>query len=65
MKFLVCLLAACTLAVSGNGAENGVIPKARDGRSLNLGFEEGNLKDWTAVGTAFERQPIRGSIGGW
>jgi len=30
------------------------------GRPLNLGFETGTLADWTAEGTAFKGQPIRG-----
>ena len=33
---------------------------AADGRVLNLDFETGDLTDWTATGTAFERQPIEG-----
>ena len=31
-----------------------------DGRPLNLDFETGTLKDWTADGTAFRDQPIKG-----
>ncbi|MEX0611854.1 MAG: PVC-type heme-binding CxxCH protein, partial [Pirellulales bacterium] len=33
---------------------------AADGRVLNLDFETGDLSDWVATGTAFERQPIEG-----
>lgn len=29
-----------------------------DGKALNLGFEDGTLKDWTATGDAFEGQPV-------
>jgi len=36
----------------------GVFPKGDDGKPLNLGFEDGTLKDWTATGTAFRGQPI-------
>lgn len=43
-------------------ADNGVVPKARDGRTLNLGFEDGSLRDWTAEGNAFDRQPVRGDV---
>ena len=36
----------------------GVLPKADDGRELNLGFEDGTLRDWTAQGEAFQGQPV-------
>ena len=39
----------------------GVFPKGDDGKPLNLGFEDGTLKDWTATGTAFRGQPIDGN----
>ncbi len=29
---------------------------------LNLGFEDGTLRDWTATGDAFEKQPVKGEI---
>src|SRR5438067_641964 len=38
----------------------GVLPLGKDGRPLNLDFEQGTLQDWTAAGAAFEKQPIRG-----
>jgi putative membrane-bound dehydrogenase-like protein len=37
---------------------SGVVPKDRDGKELNLGFEAGDLRDWTATGDAFEKQPL-------
>ncbi|MCZ6490218.1 MAG: DUF1080 domain-containing protein, partial [Acidobacteria bacterium] len=37
----------------------GVVPTADDGRELNLGFEDGTLRDWTATGDAFAGQPIK------
>jgi hypothetical protein len=41
--------------------EAATIPvKAEDGRELNVGFESGSLKDWTATGTAFDQMPARG-----
>jgi hypothetical protein len=40
--------------------EAGVIPVGADGQPLNLNFETGTLKDWTATGRAFEGQPIKG-----
>ena len=38
----------------------GVLPLGTDGKPLNLDFETGTLKDWTAEGDAFKGQPIRG-----
>lgn len=37
-------------------------PLGADGQPLNLGFEAGTLKDWTASGEAFAKQPIKGPI---
>ncbi len=37
-------------------------PLGPDGQPLNLGFESGTLKGWTASGEAFERQPVKGPI---
>jgi putative membrane-bound dehydrogenase-like protein len=38
----------------------GVLPAGADGKPLNLDFESGTLKDWTAEGDAFKGQPIKG-----
>lgn len=38
----------------------GTVPSDASGRPLNLGFETGNLTDWTAEGTAFQGQPVEG-----
>src|SRR3954466_14441013 len=38
----------------------GVLPVGADGKPLNLDFETGDLKDWTATGDAFKGQPIKG-----
>ena len=46
-------------ADAGNPDE-GFAATAVDGRVLNLDFETGDLKDWTATGSAFEGQPIEG-----
>ncbi|MCP3915419.1 MAG: DUF1080 domain-containing protein [bacterium] len=43
-----------------DGPQGGMRPKDGDGRSLNLGFETGDLTDWTFDGAAFEGQPIEG-----
>src|SRR5439155_20621687 len=40
----------------------GVVPVSADGKPLNLNFETGTLEGWTAVGKAFEGQPIKGDI---
>jgi putative membrane-bound dehydrogenase-like protein len=38
----------------------GTMPAGSDGKPLNLDFESGTLRDWTATGEAFAGQPIRG-----
>jgi putative membrane-bound dehydrogenase-like protein len=43
-----------------DAAAKGIVPTANGGRELNLGFENGDLRDWTAEGNAFEGQPIKG-----
>jgi hypothetical protein len=37
-----------------------IAPKGEDGQALNLNFEAGSLKDWTATGTAFDATPVKG-----
>src|SRR6202453_1053388 len=37
-----------------------VLPVGSDGKPLNLDFETGTLKDWTAEGDAFKGQPVEG-----
>jgi hypothetical protein len=37
-----------------------IAPKGDNGQELNLGFEAGSLKDWTATGTAFDEMPAKG-----
>lgn len=54
-------LAAWVIAGSVWAADRpGELPKTAEGRTLNFDFETGDLRDWTAVGEAFARQPIRG-----
>src|SRR5579871_2197597 len=38
----------------------GVLPRGADGKPLNLDFETGTLKDWSAEGKAFDGKPIKG-----
>ncbi len=62
---LVSLATATFLAARAAGpaaaqSAAGVIPVGADGKPLNLDFESGSLKDWTATGAAFAGQPIRG-----
>lgn len=66
MKPLPYMLAWCgllygVLALAPAQTPNaGVLPLGADGKPLNLDFETGTLKDWTAQGTAFNGQPIAG-----
>src|SRR5579859_2860555 len=39
---------------------DGIRPLDMDGKALNLDFETGDLRDWTATGDAFKGQPIKG-----
>ena len=48
---LLCALTAS--AAAPPSPDKGVLPTAADGRPLNLDFETGTLKDWTAEGEAF------------
>jgi hypothetical protein len=59
-SFLVQPALAVTDAPDAQPAARGEFPLGRSGRPLNLGFETGTLADWTAVGTAFQGQPIEG-----
>ncbi len=39
---------------------DGKLPIGADGKALNMDFETGDLRDWTAAGNAFTKQPIIG-----
>ena len=39
---------------------SGSFPKGKDGKELNLGFENGTLDDWKVEGVAFVKQPVKG-----
>ncbi len=67
MPRLSALLLALCLAAPALAEEKvpptppeGVLPAGKDGKPLNLDFETGTLKDWTADGEAFKGQPIKG-----
>src|SRR5689334_6509956 len=53
-------LVFCVLFVPVSRADEGVLPTDKHGKPLNLDFETGTLKDWTATGDAFKDQPIKG-----
>ncbi|HVX60875.1 MAG TPA: PVC-type heme-binding CxxCH protein, partial [Pirellulales bacterium] len=60
-------LAIIAMSHAAQGAEpvenrlrQGALPQDDEGRPLNLDFESGELKDWTAEGDAFAGQPIEG-----
>jgi putative membrane-bound dehydrogenase-like protein len=54
------LLAALLAAAADPTPKEGILPLGKDGKPLNLDFETGTLKDWTADGGAFKDQPIQG-----
>ena len=62
MRFLLltCLLFPCISHAQPKEGSEGVLPLGADGKPLNLDFETGTLKDWTAEGEAFQSQPIKG-----
>src|SRR6478752_3123233 len=59
-RLALCLLALLPLNL--RAADPGVPPVGMDGKPLNLDFETGTLKDWTAEGDAFKDQPIKGDV---
>src|SRR6185295_12644129 len=54
------ILIAALLLLGAAPQDDGIAPLGADGKPLNLDFEDGTLKDWTATGTAFDGQPIKG-----
>ncbi len=62
-RFLQCLTVAVLLSLSACAFADDnkpIAPLGKDGKPLNFDFEDGTLKDWTATGTAFDKQPIKG-----
>src|SRR5688500_3182933 len=58
---LLTLAATAAVCFSVGAAEPpGVLPRGPVGKPLNLDLEQGTLKDWTASGEAFAKQPVRG-----
>ncbi len=55
----LCLLLG-PFTASAQQPDPGVLPVGADGKPLNLDFETGTLRDWTAEGDAFRGQPIKG-----
>ena len=47
---------------SGANLPTGTLPLGENGKPLNLDFEDGTLRDWSATGDAFNGQPVRGPI---
>lgn len=56
------ILPALLFSTQSEGADPGVTPADVRGRTLNLDFEAGSLKDWTVEGDAFTGQPIQGDV---
>ena len=54
------LIVVCTSVFAADPAS--IRPLGADGQPLNLNFETGTLKDWTAAGEAFGKQPVKGPI---
>lgn len=62
--WIVCafVLTCAGRANAQSAAAEGTLPNGADGKPLNLDLEAGSLKDWTAEGEAFARQPVEGDV---
>src|SRR5262249_18538164 len=61
LSLLACL-ALPLAAQDKDKPDPGVLPTDDNGKPLNLDFETGTLKDWTATGDAFDKQPVKGDV---
>src|SRR5690242_18373914 len=59
-SILVLLLIFSALTPIQAANPEGLLPLGKNGKPLNLDFEDGTLRDWTAEGAAFRKQPIKG-----
>src|SRR3954470_8358106 len=57
---LAALFVSLSCFISSAAEPAAIKPVGLDGKPLNLDFEDGTLKDWTATGDAFDKQPIKG-----
>lgn len=61
-SFRLAFFAAASATLLHAADPAGIKPTGTDGKPLNLGFETGDLRDWTAEGTAFQGQPVKGDL---
>src|SRR5687767_11031898 len=61
MRFFLPVIFATTLCAQQPGQPPSIPAMGADGKPLNLGFEDGTLKDWTATGDAFTKSPTKGN----
>jgi len=59
---LLLLVLPLTLSAQEKTPPEGILPRGKDGKALNLDFETGDLRDWSAEGQAFKGQPIKGDV---
>lgn len=62
LALLILPLALALAAPASHDNDTGSLPLGADGKPLNLDFEAGSLKDWTAAGDAFAGQPVKGDV---
>jgi putative membrane-bound dehydrogenase-like protein len=62
LSLAAALFSTTLFAADPSPANPGVLPTGPDNKPLNLDFEAGTLKDWTASGNAFADQPVKGDV---